>query len=244
MNSILPYITAQEILNEYISNPSKSIDIDFIIKELNIKVKEIDLKSGILGASKVLGLNKLIIISPLLYNEGQKRFTLAHELGHILMHQGMSYCRRNDFNSALTTKEREIQANSFAAELLLPRNNIIEILRKEEITFDLISEIANIYNMSLLSVAIRLTDLTSNKIIIIYHKEAKIIWMFKSEEAQDLYINIEKLDIAKLENKKNLELKEDNSFLCLEEEEYIVFEQTKYFNKRNEYLTIIELVEK
>lgn len=57
----------------------------------------------------------------------RQRFTIAHELGHLLLHPGRTYTVdstvrlnwRNDLSSLATSTE-EIQANAFAAELLMP----------------------------------------------------------------------------------------------------------------------------
>lgn len=58
----------------------------------------------------------------------RQRFTIAHELGHLLLHPGKPLIvdpsvrvnRRNEV-SGLGTDFEEIQANAFAAELLMPR---------------------------------------------------------------------------------------------------------------------------
>jgi Zn-dependent peptidase ImmA (M78 family) len=62
----------------------------------------------------------------------RQRFTVAHELGHYLMHQGRAVivehlhraARVNwrDGTSALASDKEEIEANQFAAALLMPRS--------------------------------------------------------------------------------------------------------------------------
>lgn len=59
----------------------------------------------------------------------RQRFTMAHEIGHVVLHPGKpllvdSSVRvnfRNDVSS-LATNQEEIEANAFAAELLMPRD--------------------------------------------------------------------------------------------------------------------------
>jgi len=61
----------------------------------------------------------------------RQRFTIAHEIGHLLLHPGRSYTVdstvrlnwRDDLSSLATDKE-EIAANAFAAELLMPERLI------------------------------------------------------------------------------------------------------------------------
>lgn len=62
----------------------------------------------------------------------RQRFTLAHELGHLLLHEytkphadGRNVVRYRNAVSALGTDREEIEANQFAAELLMPASRLI-----------------------------------------------------------------------------------------------------------------------
>jgi Zn-dependent peptidase ImmA (M78 family) len=63
--------------------------------------------------------------------ETRQRFTVAHEIGHLLMHRGrpllVDAVRINlrDSRSSMATDGEEIEANSFAAELLMPRDLVL-----------------------------------------------------------------------------------------------------------------------
>jgi Zn-dependent peptidase ImmA (M78 family) len=59
----------------------------------------------------------------------RKRFTVAHELGHLVLHQGRpvivdhvvrARINLRDHRSSLATEREEIEANRFAANLLMP----------------------------------------------------------------------------------------------------------------------------
>lgn len=65
---------------------------------------------------------------------GQHRFTIAHEIGHYLMHKkGVVSLARNEDNMFIPAyKQPEWQANTFAAELLAPPH-IIRGMSPEEI---------------------------------------------------------------------------------------------------------------
>jgi Zn-dependent peptidase ImmA (M78 family) len=66
----------------------------------------------------------------------RQRFTIAHELGHLVLHPGRPYTVdspvrlnwRNDLSS-LATDQEEIAANKFAAELLMPEGMIRSAVR-------------------------------------------------------------------------------------------------------------------
>ncbi len=51
--------------------------------------------------------------------ETRRRFTIAHELGHLLLHREQQMFRDSSFAS---TNHLEYQANDFAAELLMPKD--------------------------------------------------------------------------------------------------------------------------
>jgi Zn-dependent peptidase ImmA (M78 family) len=64
----------------------------------------------------------------------RKRFTIAHECGHlILKHVGevfvdKQFVNRRDATSSLAVDEQEIEANQFAASLLMPRTEVVDHL--------------------------------------------------------------------------------------------------------------------
>lgn len=70
----------------------------------------------------------------------RKRFTIAHEIGHFVLHADLigkgvdddtAYRRTNSelYNCAKIGKREESQANQFAAELLMPKRLIVEQVR-------------------------------------------------------------------------------------------------------------------
>lgn len=79
------------------------------------------------------------------HSETRQRFTIAHELGHYFLHRSRLGNGTGDDRSYRSTieghinakigKREEIQANSFAADLLMPRN-LIERWKEEGLTFE------------------------------------------------------------------------------------------------------------
>jgi Zn-dependent peptidase ImmA (M78 family) len=53
-------------------------------------------------------------------SSARQNFTIAHELGHLLLHPETSNGWRRDLFSAAGTHKEEREANAFAAELLVP----------------------------------------------------------------------------------------------------------------------------
>ena len=84
----------------------------------------------------IIGVNSL-------HHPNRQRYTIAHELGHLELHRqlitsevhvdkGFPVLMR-DPKSATGTELHEIEANQFAAELLMPRTLIEQALAWEEI---------------------------------------------------------------------------------------------------------------
>lgn len=70
------------------------------------------------------------------YNrKGRDRFTLAHELGHLLLHSNPGYARTlRESSSVKPYKSSEWQANTFAASLLMP----IEFLQRTQNALEIV----------------------------------------------------------------------------------------------------------
>lgn len=101
----------------------------------------------------------------------RQRFTIAHELGHLQLHEGRPLIvdhsvrvnRRNDISSAATDRE-EIEANAFAAALLMPQALVMEavhrhldrgIVTQDELT----QQLANEFEVSTQAMSWRLINL-------------------------------------------------------------------------------------
>lgn len=95
-----------------------------------------------------------IFVSPF-QDEKRRRFTIAHELGHLFLHMGYlineELWKRQDENvyNRLGSSEKEYQANEFAAALLMPKNEYLKKMN-EYIIEDKVntSKIAEYFNVS------------------------------------------------------------------------------------------------
>ena len=80
----------------------------------------------------------------------RQRFTIAHELGHFLMHQDLSgnkklINRKSPINSKQNDKPwYETEADAFAAHLLVP----LHFLKKEDLTISTIQDLSKKYGVS------------------------------------------------------------------------------------------------
>lgn len=99
----------------------------------------------------------------------RQRFTIAHELGHLVLHPGRQVVldeRVNfrDETSSLAVDREEIQANAFAAALLMPADLVLEECHRASVSGGLaragfVADLAVIFDVSTEAMGHRLTNL-------------------------------------------------------------------------------------
>ena len=152
------------------SNPP--LHLEAAAKNLGIDVRYAELKgdvSGFLfltpGEKPIIGVNKN-------HPPTRQRFTIAHELGHLFLHapneEDSSFIdkeifalNRNDI-SASGTDKKEIEANFFAAEILMPADKLykdVATLNHSMTKTELYRALAEKYQVSEEAIKFRLKNL-------------------------------------------------------------------------------------
>lgn len=115
------------------------------------------------GNDRIIGINST-------HGRRRQRFTVAHEIGHMLIHQSNSLVVDREVNfrdgrSSLGVDVKEIEANAFAASLLMPEDKVLAEMRKmgnaHNISSrdDLISHLVHIFDVSGEAMGYRLINL-------------------------------------------------------------------------------------
>ena len=109
---------------------SQEIDVNAIARACDIDVKfDVVGHSGLSFNNEEESQRREIIVNQF-EPEFRQRFTIAHEIGHIILgHKGKSY-RTADMTKYKRTIDRmnEVAANNFAADLIMPRKLVIDVL--------------------------------------------------------------------------------------------------------------------
>ena len=102
----------------------------------------------------------------------RQRFTIAHELGHALLHEGEELHVDKNFRinfrdvvSSLATDVEEIESNTFAAWLLMPSRFLIKQITSEHLDIDDGDEVAKLagrYQVSQQAMTYRLANLAAH----------------------------------------------------------------------------------
>lgn len=129
--------SASELLRQF--NPSaQPVDVENLAVALGAQVHYQDLEDSVSGALVIKGDETHVFVNRS-HHPNRQRFTIAHELGHLVLHGAGEdrlfvdttlkvYQRVGQSNSSAytsedssTTPEEEREANNFAAALLMPR---------------------------------------------------------------------------------------------------------------------------
>jgi len=178
-------LEASKIIDRFGIKRPEDIRIKDITYALGVDVVEGPLE-GAAASLVTLGDRAMIRISDSEPYSGRRRFSIAHELGHFVLGHGhalQKVCSNRDLNTWYGGTE-EVQANTFAAELLLPSTLVKPLCDVDapDISFDLIRKIASDFRASLTATAIRFVGLCPEPCAIVCSKKNKIAWSVKSEE--------------------------------------------------------------
>ena len=157
---------ATNLLGQFaISNPP--VDVRKIIEGSRIRIVEKSLGTVSSSAAIVDGHDRIIVLNHEEVDR-RKRFTLAHELGHLLLHETeglnidekpvLSLYYRDDLAKS-GTDWKEIEANLFAACLLMPQSFLekeLKLHRAVGIDDGIVQNLADLFDVSATAMAIRL----------------------------------------------------------------------------------------
>jgi hypothetical protein len=114
-----------------------------------------------------------------------KRFTVAHELGHFEMahhHDALFASREMHISQSNFTSHlwHEIEADTFAAEIMMPEHAFADAIRGCSIGFDAIESLAERFGTSLTSTAIRYAALSPDPVAIVVSEGGRVRYCFGS----------------------------------------------------------------
>jgi Zn-dependent peptidase ImmA (M78 family) len=161
---------ASQLLRE-LAIEAPPVPVDAIADQIGATISREPFRGGISGmlyrteGRAVIGVNSA---EP----HTRQRFTIAHEIGHFLLHEGRPLIidrhvriDRRDHSSSMGTKREEIEANAFAAELLMPdtmvHTHVQALMRNDDsLPADrLVNRLAREFDVSAQAMEIRLGTL-------------------------------------------------------------------------------------
>jgi Zn-dependent peptidase ImmA (M78 family) len=147
---------ADDLLSELQIQDPAEIDIERIAIFKNAAVRYASLR-GMDGCLVRKDDSAVITVRSSLKYEGQKRFVIAHELGHFFLHPNTRQMESVDSKQANNWSERqeaeEYEANLFAAEMLMPRRFVEVRIAGLEPSFELIKKLSDEFRTTLTATA-------------------------------------------------------------------------------------------
>jgi Zn-dependent peptidase ImmA (M78 family) len=158
-------MTPEELLRKHrISQPP--VPVEKLAKLEGLIICPLPASDEISGAIVRKGAHVVVAVNPS-HAPTRRRFTIAHELGHYFLHGDLMEHVDQDFrvswrdaNSSRAVNWKEIEANRFAAKLLMPTAflkgdlNTLRVIDEKAI-----QQLAKKYQVSPLAMQIRLTNL-------------------------------------------------------------------------------------
>lgn len=175
---ILAKANAKKILKEFLIREPAKLDLYAIAGYENLFIEERDLFSseGQLVVKDGMG---IITIDDKITEKGQKKFTIAHELGHYFnsgKKNGSYFCSGLDIRGIKQDITAEVDANGFAAELIMPEDWFTRFTKGKIIGKKLLSEAAEYFDISLSAAALRYAEIGSHPVAVIMSKDGSVKW--------------------------------------------------------------------
>jgi Zn-dependent peptidase ImmA (M78 family) len=158
-------------LLEKIGWRSGSVPVEDIASLLDLPVKFAPYLNGDLAGMLIVHPTPMIAINSA-HHRNRQRFTIAHEIGHFLLHskEDIHIDKRmqvlyRDGNSSLAVDTQEVEANYFAAELLMPRIALLNDLSVKPLDVeddDQLAELAKQYGVSQQAMAFRIANILTS----------------------------------------------------------------------------------
>ncbi len=142
---------------------SVPVDLKALTEKKNIILKEDD-SSGYDGMLLVVNGLAMISVRKTIRENSKKRFTIAHEIGHYVLPGHISKensqfrCTNEHLNAFGRNKTKEVEANYFASELLMPDQLFRPRVSGKDISKKLIKELTDEFQTSLTATCIKLIN--------------------------------------------------------------------------------------
>ncbi len=177
--------SATKIINKFNISSPDHIDIEAIAASFNAFVKE-DTIGGSSARLVKYGSLALITVNQDIREPGQKRFAIAHELGHYILHKSINQlanCTYEMFLNWYKIGKEEPESNVFAAELLMPSNIFQFACRESSVpNYDIIKKLANDFCTTLTATSFRYIDFAPYPCVLIVSKNNEVKWLHWSSD--------------------------------------------------------------
>jgi hypothetical protein len=159
------------------------VNLRDLAEKLELEIAEVDSNSfdGALLRSST-GFAGRILVRRGIREMGRRRFTIAHEIGHYILHgnQQNSCSPRmiEGWKAGQPLPERE--ADTFASELLLPTTDVIQHVNRRWPSMQVVSDIAEHFGASMMAAGRKFCDVAPQPCAVVWSSQRVIRWFHPS----------------------------------------------------------------
>jgi Zn-dependent peptidase ImmA (M78 family) len=175
---------ARSALQRFGVQAPEHVQVEAWVQRLGIELVEAPL-DGASAQLVRLGDRAQIVLPERVTDRGARRFSIAHELCHLLMkHPSPTptmMCTPKAFRHGEDAmRVFEAGANAFAGEALLPEFLLRKMCEVSPVSLDVPWAIAKQYDVSILTSAIRFVELSSERCAAVFSAHGKVKWVAPS----------------------------------------------------------------
>jgi Zn-dependent peptidase ImmA (M78 family) len=165
---------------------------DLVLEDLALALGVIVLEGRLDGADARLvrkGTRGLIRVKEDIPEAGRKRFAVAHDLGHWRLHGKVSQvlaCTGDDMVVKYKGSPPEVEANYFAAELLMPETLFAPRTARARPSLRLLKELATEFRTTITATAIRFVEVSDDYCAVVVSQNGKVRWWRGSERFEEV----------------------------------------------------------
>lgn len=184
------HIQAQQLLDNCGLDEITDLEMDLFVSGLDAMLIEEELTNC--DGKIIFGNNKAVIkVNLNIQFEQRKRFVVAHEIGHLIMHKNMQLPDDtfSNFNiiagmeKALKNGRQELEANEFASELLMPEKLFLKEAKGKKFSPLLIKQLSERFKTSLTATVFRYLQFGQlHPICLVFVENGKVKYWKKSDE--------------------------------------------------------------
>jgi hypothetical protein len=131
----------------------------------------------------------------------RSRFTIAHELGHFVLHRELQSRFECDNSGVISGqfdgRNIEREANEFASNLLMPLDVLRQLLGDQrKVTLQLLSDIARAFQVSLEALCLRFIEATDQRAILVHWDQGFLKYLRPSRNARLTRARVRQTDSA------------------------------------------------
>lgn len=173
---------AEDLISQLEISEVRDIDIEAIAMTQDALVVD----GGLSGSEARLSRSpklSFIRVNKSIREPGRRRFAIAHELGHLLLQESSQFalCSDRDLMAFYTNSPDELEANAFAAALLMPASLFQPLCGSAKPSLKYLGEIAAHFEVTLTAACLRYIQFCPHRCCLVISKDGRIRYHRKTK---------------------------------------------------------------